>query len=312
MMGEFYKMEYDAWDEGTVELSLEEEAAYLRLCHQIYRRHAPIPNSERLLCALWRCHQNRARPLLQRLIDKGKIVITDDGMLANKRALDELQARETLSTKRADAGHTGGIRSGHVRRHKGDAAHTEVEEPLKPNGPAEANASSQRSKTNQSRGEENTPPTPPPGGKGAVEGEEEGEPAALWEFFKIAWPTGSDLTDKTEKLFNGLAPEDQAGAVAGVHAYVREKRENSLKFTARRYLADGGWKGLKETSKPKDSGPKIPGYVIHPGSEEWEAWDAFLEQQGVYQGVSHSQIQNNNQSRRMMRVPSQWPPETAT
>jgi uncharacterized protein YdaU (DUF1376 family) len=116
MKGEFYKMEFDAWDEGTVELTLEEEAAYLRLCHQMYRRHGPIPNSDRLLCSLWRCHQNKARPLLQRLIEKGKIFVTEDQRLANTRTIREVDTRETLGRRRAHAGHTGGIRSGDVRR----------------------------------------------------------------------------------------------------------------------------------------------------------------------------------------------------
>jgi uncharacterized protein YdaU (DUF1376 family) len=92
-MGEFYKMEYDAWDEGTVELSLEEEAAYLRLCHQIYRRKGPVPNSMRLLCSIWRCNSNRARRLLFRLVDTGKIVINDDEQLTNERVATELQNR---------------------------------------------------------------------------------------------------------------------------------------------------------------------------------------------------------------------------
>ncbi len=114
--GEFYAMDFDAWDEGTVDLSLEEEAAYLRICHQIYRRHGPIPNSDKLLCSLWRCHQNKARPMLQRLISKGKIQLTEGGHLTNGRATRELDTRETLRRHRVDAGHTGGIHSGHVRR----------------------------------------------------------------------------------------------------------------------------------------------------------------------------------------------------
>jgi uncharacterized protein YdaU (DUF1376 family) len=140
MKGEFYKMEYDAWDEGTVDLSLEEEAAYLRLCHQMYRRKGPIPNSDRLLCALWRCHQNKARPLLQKLIAAGKVHVTPDGHLTNTRVTQEVDARETLSTRRADAGHTGGIRSGHVRRKS-----------LKNNNPDEA----KRSREEKIREEEN-------------------------------------------------------------------------------------------------------------------------------------------------------------
>ncbi len=116
MKGEFYKMEYDAWDEGTVELTLEEEAAYLRLCHQMYRRKGPVPVTDRMLCALWRCHQNKARPLLQRLIDKGKITLLPDGLATNKRATQEIDDRETLRTHRVHAGHTGGIRSADARR----------------------------------------------------------------------------------------------------------------------------------------------------------------------------------------------------
>lgn len=116
MKGEFYPMEYDAWDEGTISLTLEQEAAYLRLCHQMYRRRGSIPNNEKLLCVLWRVHPNKARPLLKSLIEAGKIVVTPEGHLTNTRVTDELHHRDTLRTHRAHAGHTGGIRSGHVRR----------------------------------------------------------------------------------------------------------------------------------------------------------------------------------------------------
>lgn len=140
-MGEFYKMEFDAWDEGTIDLTLEEEAAYLRLCHQMYRRRGPTPNSERLLCSLWRCHPNKARRLLKKLIEMGKIYATPEGHLTNTRVTREVDTRETLRTQRADAGQTGGIRSGESRR-----------KPLKDNDTDEAFASS---KTNKRRGEEN-------------------------------------------------------------------------------------------------------------------------------------------------------------
>jgi uncharacterized protein YdaU (DUF1376 family) len=151
MKGEFYKMEFDAWDEGTVELTLDEEAAYLRLCHQMYRRRGPIPNSDRLLCSLWRCHQNKARPLLQRLIAKGKIRITEDGALTNQRVGRELDDRETLRTHRAHAGHTGGIRSGHARR-----------KPLETKGVDEA----KRSRGEEIREEKKEPPNPLKGANG--------------------------------------------------------------------------------------------------------------------------------------------------
>lgn len=125
MKGEFYKMDYEAWDEGTIELALDQEAAYLRLCHQMYRRGGPVVNSERLLCSIWRCHPNKARTLLKSLIDAGKIHLTELGHLTNTRVTDELEARETLSKRRADAGRVGGASKARAVHKTADAVHTQ-------------------------------------------------------------------------------------------------------------------------------------------------------------------------------------------
>lgn len=115
MKGEFYKMDFEAWDEGTIDLSLEQEAAYLRLCHQMYRRHGPIPNSKRLLCVIFRCGHVKAAALLNALIKAGKILVTEDGLLTNERVGKELLNREYVSSKRRVAGHKGGTNSGVAR-----------------------------------------------------------------------------------------------------------------------------------------------------------------------------------------------------
>ncbi|MCJ2009787.1 DUF1376 domain-containing protein [Methylobacterium sp. J-092] len=140
MKGEFYKMDYEAWDEGTDELSLEQEAAYLRLCHQLYRRKASIPSAPATLGRIWRCHPNKARKLLGDLIAAGKIV-EKDGLLSNTRVTRELDDRETRRTQQADAGHIGGTRSQENRR-----------KPLKINGGDRADASS-AAKRNQAEEE---------------------------------------------------------------------------------------------------------------------------------------------------------------
>ena len=116
MKGEFYRMDFDAWDEGTDDLSLEQEAAYLRLCHQMYRRRGSIPKRIPALARMWRCHPNKARKLLADLVDLGKIEETPEGHLTNTRVTQEIDHRETLRTQRADAGQTGGRRSQDVRR----------------------------------------------------------------------------------------------------------------------------------------------------------------------------------------------------
>jgi uncharacterized protein YdaU (DUF1376 family) len=138
MKGEFYRMEYEAWDEGTDELTLEQEAAYLRLCHQMYRRRGAVPDNPATLARIWRCHPNKARKLLDDLLAAGKVSKSEDG-LTNTRVGQELHHRGITSTHRADAGRTGGIRSGENRR-----------KPLKSGDAGEALASSQ---TNQRREE---------------------------------------------------------------------------------------------------------------------------------------------------------------
>lgn len=153
MKGEFYKMEYESWDEGTDSLTLEQEAAYLRLCHQMYRRKGGIPNGPATLARIWRCHPNKARKLLADLVAAGKVQDCD-GVLTNTRVTRELDDRETRSRQRADAGHTGGTRTQENRRN-----------PLKTNEADEAPASTP-DKQNQAdkRREEKKPPKAPEGG----------------------------------------------------------------------------------------------------------------------------------------------------
>jgi uncharacterized protein YdaU (DUF1376 family) len=114
--GEFYKMHYEDWDEGTDGLTLEQEGAYLRLCHQMYRRRGPIPEALNTLARIWRCHPNKARKLLQGLLDARKIARTPEGYLVNSRVTQELDHRQTTSTYKSNAGRAGGMRSGESRR----------------------------------------------------------------------------------------------------------------------------------------------------------------------------------------------------
>lgn len=143
MKGEFYKMEYEAWDEGTVELSLEQEAAYLRLCHQMYRRGGEIPNSTKLLCSLFRCHHRKAIALLRALIEAGKIVVSKTGTLANQKVAKVLDNRAITSNRLSITGRKGGERSGIARR-----------KPLNGHDTPEAFASTPRSRGEERREEE--------------------------------------------------------------------------------------------------------------------------------------------------------------
>jgi uncharacterized protein YdaU (DUF1376 family) len=105
---EFYKMEWEAWDEGTDSLSLMQEAAYLRLCHQMYRRQGPIPNDVHLHVRLFRVHHNTARALVQQLLALGKIALNDDGEITQGKVVEVLEQREARSKVAAVNGRKGG------------------------------------------------------------------------------------------------------------------------------------------------------------------------------------------------------------
>lgn len=90
-MASFYKMDPVLWDHGTVDLSLEEEAAYLRIINAIYRSEQGCPMNDRVLAGMFRSSTRKARALVDALIQKGK-VFARDGYLWNDKADRELNS----------------------------------------------------------------------------------------------------------------------------------------------------------------------------------------------------------------------------
>jgi uncharacterized protein YdaU (DUF1376 family) len=145
-MTDFYKMDPGAWDHGTANLSLEEEAAYLRVVNAMHKNKSPVPNNVRVWAGMFRCSTRKARALVAALIDAGKLALTEDG-LVNERAISDLVHRGFVSVSRAESGAKGGrIRAENARKL------------LETNNPKQANASSREEK----RREEN--PQSPQGG----------------------------------------------------------------------------------------------------------------------------------------------------
>jgi putative hemolysin len=80
-MTDFYKMDPGAWDHGTANLSLEEEAAYLRVVNAMHKNKSPVPNNDRVWAGMFRCSTRKARALVAALIDAGKLALTEDGLV---------------------------------------------------------------------------------------------------------------------------------------------------------------------------------------------------------------------------------------
>lgn len=262
MKGEFYKMDFRAWNIGTVDLGLEQEAAYLRLCHAMYDVGGPVPNSPRFLMGIFRCGNVKAVALVRQLTDAGKIQVTDDGKLTNRRVSAELADRARLSAKRTLAGEKGGT----ARRRDTDCevgeggvgldcgagesrvatactagAHRLIaSNSLPPNDPIRAGASPADSRGEERRGD--SPLTP--GG---------GEPDGFAEF-QAAYPRRSTAFPVTaasqrwrDAVRQGATPAD---IIAGARAYAAEQARmdkvgTQFVKTADAWLKQGCWRDYR-------------------------------------------------------------------
>ena len=113
-MAEYYKFEIANWNEGTADLTLEQEAAYLRVVNAIRLADQPIAFNKFALCGLWRCNERKAKRLLDELVAAKKLRI-EDGKIINDKAVDDASNLRRLRADRASAGSRGGIESGKSR-----------------------------------------------------------------------------------------------------------------------------------------------------------------------------------------------------
>lgn len=110
----WYKMNPIDWNDGTDDLTLEQEAAYLRICHAIYITERPIRANGFVIAGLLRCGERKASRLLEELVAAGKLVV-EDGLISNRRALEEVSSRSRVSGERAASGSRGGVASAKAR-----------------------------------------------------------------------------------------------------------------------------------------------------------------------------------------------------
>ena len=113
-MTDWYKMNPVDWNDGTDDLTLEQEAAYLRICHAIYITERPIKDNGFVVAGLLRCNDRKAKRLVAELVEAGKLVIVD-GHISNRRAVEEISNRNRTRMERKSAGSRGGFESGKSR-----------------------------------------------------------------------------------------------------------------------------------------------------------------------------------------------------
>src|SRR5690554_6476331 len=113
-MTDWYKMNPVDWNDGTDDLTLEQEAAYLRLCHAIYITERPIRDNGFVVAGLLRCNDRKAKRLISELEAAGKITV-ENGFISNRRAAEEVSNRNRTRAERKSAGSRGGVESAKAR-----------------------------------------------------------------------------------------------------------------------------------------------------------------------------------------------------
>lgn len=113
-MTDWYKMNPVDWNDGTEDLTLEQEAAYLRLCHAIYITERPIRDNGFVVAGLLRCNDRKAKRLISELEAAGKITV-ENGVISNRRAAEEVSNRNRTRAERKSAGSRGGVESAKSR-----------------------------------------------------------------------------------------------------------------------------------------------------------------------------------------------------
>ncbi len=98
----WFKFYADDWLTGTMDITLEEEGAYLRVVALIFSKEGPIPDNDRWLAGMCRISVRKWRIIKKCLVESGKIDI-EGNLISNARASKELRERAENSLKASRA-----------------------------------------------------------------------------------------------------------------------------------------------------------------------------------------------------------------
>lgn len=93
---------------GTMELSVSEKGAYSVCLDLMYDRGGPIPDDPRWLARMCGCSMQLWKKIRAKLVEIGKLNLTDDGRLANGRATYEMQRDHAYADEQREHGKRGG------------------------------------------------------------------------------------------------------------------------------------------------------------------------------------------------------------
>lgn len=275
---------------GTYRLTAEEKGVYSVLLDLMYDRGGPLEDDAKELARICGCSTRRFNTIKKSLADRHKKIVITDGLITNPRALEQIGNGSFCGEKDDDYPAI----SGHLSQDKSPLLRPDASDS---NGLAGVEEDGEKRKI--------TPPPPPSGGADSG-----------LETFKAAWPNSDKQKPPVERLFLALGPPDREAAIAGIATFFAEaKRLERSPCTARTYLAERRWEGLKaeaEAKRTTKAEPLPSGISITATDIAWKRWKAAYEAMAA-QGEPEAKEQlvrmaERELSRRPIRVPSLWPP----
>lgn len=101
---------------GYMPLTLELRGAYTTLLDLMYDRWEALPDNERLMAGYLGVSVRKWRAVRRALLDAGKIHVTEDKKISNRRFEKERDSALKASRKRAENGSNGGRKSAELRK----------------------------------------------------------------------------------------------------------------------------------------------------------------------------------------------------
>lgn len=231
-------------------LTAEQQGIYWMICATIMSEGGPIPFNERRLAALCLTRPSRVRGVVEALIEKGKITLTDNGELAQKRALSEVER----STKRIQTASENGSKGGRPAQKSEQKQQTEKA----------AGSSGEKLTTNYQPPTEESIATARP--------KPQKKRHSYTEAFERYWagyPTDSLMSKlDASKAFDGLTAEEQEQAIASLPAFKAycSGHPDYRPVHANRYITQRRFEGFLKTQAAVESRE-----FVAMGSAGWAA-----------------------------------------
>jgi uncharacterized protein YdaU (DUF1376 family) len=231
-------------------LTAEQQGIYWMICAVIMSEGGPMPFDEHRLAALCRTRPSRVRSVVEALIEKGKVTLTDVGELAQERALSEVER----STKRIQTAGENGAKGG--RPTQKTEQNQQKSEP--------AGLSAEKLTTNHQPATEQdiaiARPKPSKKRHSYTDG---------FERYWAGYPTDSLMSKlDASKAFEALPPDEQEQAIISLPAFKAycAARPDYRPVHANRYISQRRFEGFLKTQTAVDS--RI---FVAAGSTIWEA-----------------------------------------